>query len=146
MLRVQLYKGMQIAWSSAAAHNLSMAGVVLPALLGACRQLLLMIGTFKAILASPTWHLLCFYSLFGEAKVVNSVAGQWKNSMSLSSQVCFILHNSNETACDKLLLLLLCSQSCPFVFSGCVKRHLKCKEQRAMHKEMNLGPLVSRKF
>lgn len=63
-----------------------MTGVVLPALLGACPQLLLMIGMFKVILASQAWHLLCFYSFFSEAKVGNSVAGWWKNSVSLSSQ------------------------------------------------------------
>lgn len=74
MLCVQLYKGMQNAWPSAAARNLCVAGVVLPALLPECRQLLLTIGTFKVILASQAWHLLCFYSLFGEAKAVNSVA------------------------------------------------------------------------
>lgn len=31
---------------------------------------------------------------------------------------------------------------CLFGFSGCIKRHLKCK--RAMHGEMHLGPPVPR--
>lgn len=60
MLCMQLYKGTQIAWLWAAVLSLSMASVVLPALLGARQQLLLTIGTFKGILASQAWHSLCF--------------------------------------------------------------------------------------
>lgn len=74
MLCVHLYKVMQIAWLSTAAYDLSAAAVVLPALLGSHWPLLLMIGMFKVILASQAWYLLCFYSLSGEAKVVNFVA------------------------------------------------------------------------
>lgn len=74
MLCVHLYKVMQIAWLSTAAYNLSTATTVPPALLGSRWQLLLMIGMFKVILTSQAWYLLCFYSLFGEAKVVNFVA------------------------------------------------------------------------
>lgn len=74
MLCVHLYKVMQIAWLSTAAYNLSTATTVPPALLGSRWQLLLMIGMFKVILTSQAWYLLCFYSLFGEAKVGNFVA------------------------------------------------------------------------
>lgn len=76
LLSVQLYKAMQVAWPSAATPSLSMASVVLPALVGACQQLLLTTDMFKVILAYQDWYFLCFYSLFSEAVRVNSAAGE----------------------------------------------------------------------